>query len=126
MSDIYYNLKHDVYKNSVPYPGNKKKFIDEYVDEHIRDFVGTKEQIQERETQLSVEANDLFNEKREAYDDGEALAHKKFKNDLFEEYGVSNNPKREKAYAYAWNEGHAYGMYEVAVIFGRIVHLIID
>jgi hypothetical protein len=50
--------------------------------------------------------------------------HQQFKNDLFEEYGVVDNPKRELLYQKAWNLGHAYGYESVATEFGELVELI--
>lgn len=50
--------------------------------------------------------------------------HEEFKNDLFEEFGVANNPKREKAYSFAWEHGHSNGYEEVYHYFSEIVDLI--
>jgi hypothetical protein len=36
-----------------------------------------------------------------------------FKKDLFEELGITNNPKAEKLYNYAWDLGHSAGYHEV-------------
>ena len=47
-----------------------------------------------------------------------------FKKDLFEEYGVSNNPKAEQCYNIAYEFGHSDGYYEIAHYFSDIVELI--
>lgn len=47
-----------------------------------------------------------------------------FKNDLFQEFGVQNNPKREKAWLIAWDKGHAMGFSEVYSEFSDLVELI--
>ena len=48
----------------------------------------------------------------------------KFKEDLFAEYGVENNPKRELLYSKAWELGHSSGLNEVAIHFSDLVDLI--
>lgn len=47
-----------------------------------------------------------------------------FKNDLFEEFDVTNNPKRDLCYAKAWEHGHSAGLAEVANYFSDFVELI--
>lgn len=49
-----------------------------------------------------------------------------FKADLFEEYDVTGHPKADRAFALAWEEGHANGFYEVESFFSRLVLLIRD
>jgi hypothetical protein len=50
--------------------------------------------------------------------------HAEFQNDLFEEFGVVDNPKRFRAFSYAWQEGHAGGYADVYNVFADIVELI--
>lgn len=52
--------------------------------------------------------------------------HEEFVNDLFEEFGVSDNPKRHKAFHLAWEKGHANGLEEVYNEFYDLVELIKD
>ena len=47
-----------------------------------------------------------------------------FKNDLFGEYGVRDNPKRFKCFELAWEHGHSSGHSEVYNYFGDFVELI--
>ena len=49
-----------------------------------------------------------------------------FINDLFEYYGVKDNPKREAAYALAYEYGHANGYSEIDNYFSDLVNLIKD
>lgn len=49
-----------------------------------------------------------------------------FKADLFEDYGVSDNPKRERCYELAWDLAHSGGYSQVYDMFGDIVDLIKD
>jgi hypothetical protein len=59
----------------------------------------------------------------EAYNENVAELREKFKKDLFKHYGISNNPKREIAWDYAWNH-HSSGIQSVAEIMGEIISLI--
>jgi len=56
----------------------------------------------------------------------DATEHDRFTKDLYAKYGVSDNPKRDKAYSIAWEMGHAYGYSEVESHFSDIVALIKD
>lgn len=47
-----------------------------------------------------------------------------FKKDLFEEYGVTSNPKAEACYSIAYDLGHSNGLGEIELHFDRIVELI--
>jgi len=47
-----------------------------------------------------------------------------FKNDLFWEYNVRDNPKRFKCFELAWEHGHSSGHSEVYNYFGDFVELI--
>jgi hypothetical protein len=49
---------------------------------------------------------------------------REFKEDLFEEFGVSQNPKRELCYSFAWEEEHANGLESVYDRFSDFVQLI--
>ena len=60
------------------------------------------------------------------YNDESAKLHREFQNDLFEYYGVSDNPKRFKCFELAWEHGHSSGLEEVYGYFGDLVVLIQD
>jgi hypothetical protein len=49
-----------------------------------------------------------------------------FEDDLFDEFGVSDNPKRYKCFSLAWENGHAHGYSEVYNHFSDYVELIKD
>jgi hypothetical protein len=55
-----------------------------------------------------------------------ALAKKadEFIKDLFEEFGVTDNPKKGLCYSIAYDMGHAYGFSEVYSKFSDLVELI--
>jgi hypothetical protein len=56
----------------------------------------------------------------------EMKLHEEFVNDLFENFNVMNNPKKDKAFALAWEKGHANGLEEVYNEFYDLVELIED
>jgi hypothetical protein len=72
----------------------------------------------------------LYNDKYQAaikkYRQGENAAEELFKQDLFAEHGVENNPKRDMCYTIAYQKGHSAGYSEIASEFGDIVCLIQD
>ena len=47
-----------------------------------------------------------------------------FQNDLFEDFDVSDNPKRFKCFELAWERGHSSGVGDVYNCFGDLVELI--
>lgn len=49
----------------------------------------------------------------------------RFKRDLFEELGISDNPKREKLYAMAYENGHHEGYAEIFSCAQNLVELIV-
>lgn len=52
--------------------------------------------------------------------------HDEFRKSLFETFDVVDNPKRDKAFAIAWEKGHSNGYSEVANEFADLVDLIKD
>ena len=69
---------------------------------------------------------DAYKEHRKQYDADMHKLHDEFRKDLFEEFGVMENPKRNKAFYYAWDNGHSAGYSEVYGVFSDIVELIED
>jgi len=60
------------------------------------------------------------------YTDEKNKLHEEFVNDLFENFNVMNNPKKDKAFALAWERGHSNGLEEVYNEFYDLVELIED
>jgi len=60
------------------------------------------------------------------YTDEKHKLHEEFVNDLFENFNVTDNPKRQKAFDLAWEKGHANGLEEVYNEFYDLVELIKD
>ena len=52
--------------------------------------------------------------------------HREFKDDLFADYGVTDNPKKFKCFELAWDNSHSCGLEEVYNYFGDLVQLIQD
>lgn len=50
--------------------------------------------------------------------------HEEFKNDLFEDFNVMNNPKKDKCFELAWEYGQSAGYEDVYVHFDNLVELI--
>lgn len=48
-----------------------------------------------------------------------------FKADLFEDLGIADNPKREKLFSIAWEDGHSSGYNTVYNIASDLVELIV-
>ena len=67
-----------------------------------------------------------YKEHRKLYDAEHARLYLEFKEDLFDEFGMSDHPKREKIFTYAWEEGHYCGLEDVYSVFSDIVDLIAD
>jgi hypothetical protein len=53
-----------------------------------------------------------------------AKKENEFIQDLFEEFGVTDNPKRGLCYSIAYAYGHAYGFSEIYSKFSDLVELI--
>jgi hypothetical protein len=69
---------------------------------------------------------DAYKAQRKQYNDESAKLHKEFVNDLFENFNVTDNPKRSKCFELAWEKGHSNGLEEVYNEFYDLVELIKD
>lgn len=79
------------------------------------------------ENKLPVNLKDKSEQGRAAYQAYKAEGirlQELFKQNLFIEFDVVDNPKAEQAYAIAWQEGHWAGFQEVYAEFEKIVELI--
>jgi len=57
------------------------------------------------------------------YDEQNRL-HDLFRKDLFEEFGVEDNPKSNYAFGIAWDRGHSSGLHEVYQHFAELAPLL--
>ncbi len=112
----------DKYKNTLPYPTEAQfrttywykagKLVAERRGEEptishvsgIRPDECTKEVVVDKEALRAARA---------AYNAETARLTELFKQDLFEDLGIENNPKRDKLYSIAWDKGHSAGFSEV-------------
>lgn len=69
---------------------------------------------------------DSYNEHVRIRNEESKALKEEFKQDLFQAFGVTENPKRFKCYDLAWEYGHAEGFYGVYNHFVDFVELIID
>ena len=92
------------------YEKDKAELKEEYPNAVIQEVLD-EEGYKEHQKQYGEETHKLYEE---------------FVNDLFEEFGVTDNPKRHKAFQVAWQQGHAYGFEEVYNKFDDLVELIRD
>jgi hypothetical protein len=61
---------------------------------------------------------------RKEWENKVSKLEEKWKKWLFKDEGVEKNPKREKCFQIAWEEGHSYGYEEVESCFRDLVELI--
>ena len=119
-------------KPQTSYP-NKKDYITSYVYDKgeclwsgptwEKDKAELKEEYPNALIQEILD-EDAYKAQRKKYTDEEFNLQLQFQNDLFEEYGVSDNPKRFKCFQLAWEYGHSSGLEEVDGYFGDFVELI--
>ncbi len=69
---------------------------------------------------------DAYKARRKEYDDERTKLHEEFVNDLFENFNVTDSPKRFKCFELAWEKGHSNGLEEVYNEFYDLVELIKD
>ena len=69
---------------------------------------------------------DSYEAHRRLYNEESQKLAQEFQDDLFDEFGVSDNPKRHKCFSLAWEWGHAHGLQEVYSHFSDYVELIKD
>jgi len=121
-------------KPQTSYP-NKKDYITSYVYDKgeclwsgptwEKDKAELKEEYPNALIQEILD-EDAYKARRKEYNDESAKLHEEFVNDLFENFNVTNNPKKHKAFALAWEKGHANGLEEVYNEFYDLVELIQD
>lgn len=58
------------------------------------------------------------------YNTKTAEMNEQFKLDCFEDFGIEDNPRREKCFAYAWEHGHSGGFSEVHNMMIDLVDII--
>lgn len=68
-----------------------------------------------------------YKAEKDAYGDEEAKQLALFKQDLFEELEIADNPLRNKLYSLAWERGHSGGLNEIyyeASVLAQLIELV--
>lgn len=68
--------------------------------------------------------DDKYNAARKAYKDEETRLFNEFVQDAFEECGVTNHPKADKAMSIAWEHAHSEGYASVYEFFEELCELL--
>ena len=119
-------------KPQIDYP-NKKDYITFYVYDKgeclwsgfhwIKDKAELKEEYPNALIQEVLD-EEAYRARSKEYNEERSKLHQEFQNDLFEDYGVTDNHKRFKCFELAWEHGHSSGLEEVDGYFGDFVELI--
>ena len=108
------------YENKVPYPKKPSKPQLSSSTPSISEIKQYQNDIADFEVkEIAYKSN--FQAYREAYREEEGRLHDLFKQDFFDELGISNHPKKEKIFEYAWQEGHSGGLSAVLSQANEIV-----
>lgn len=110
------------YEHKLHYPKNIYEEKSEYKKLMEKENLSPAQKLRIEELKPII---DEYNDKREAYREEEKKLYEQFKKDLFEEYGVTNNPKVEKAYELAYSYGHSNGYNDIECYFSEFVDLIV-
>ena len=130
-------MNFDSYKNTLDYP-SRDRFKTKYwyrggkvVATKIADGpILNPESVEIETSQLAgtvteVVYNDAgFRAAREVYSAKEMEIYAQFKQDLFEDLGITHHPLREKLFSKAWEDGHSAGYQEVHICAENLVELI--
>lgn len=108
------------YTNKLTYPAKPKK-PSVPVNGTSKDYEAYTAKLQNYENSLIK-----YKEELKKYNLEGMRLIKLFENDCMEEVGLSNHPKREKVWEYAWKEGHSGGLNDVYCIISDIAEILID
>lgn len=128
-------MKDYEYYSNVPvkFP-NRNDYTTYYVySKGDRVFKGTKEGLDKefpegignRVMEKDFDKDSYTVARKEYYNEANKLQDE-FQDDLFKEFGVEHNPKRDKCYSLAYEYGHSSGFSEIYTHFSEFVELIKD
>ena len=112
------------YLNTKKYPTSMtihKKEIEADVKEN---FVGTYHQMMKEIADRTAGVDAEYRRQMAEYHAEDSRLHELFKAEMFEEFGVTGNPKAEKCCSLAWEYGHSDGLMNVYNHFSELVELI--
>lgn len=107
------------YKQDEPYPDRPVKPIQPHHNAgsaKVREYLA---ELEKYEVDMARHKDNVIEWNRK-----EAELFATFKKDLFEDFGIVTNDKREKLFEIAWEYGHAYGYSEVYIYAERLAYLI--
>jgi phosphomannomutase len=113
-------MNFDDYKNTMPYPSKPKKphlNISHASQDVQQYFLALKKWESEME---------IYRKEVAAYQKTDADLYVKFMQDIFDDLGIANNPKRDRLFSIAWDMGHSAGYSEVYHYASELVDLIRD
>ena len=125
----------DYYSKPQTFYPNKKDYITFYVYDKgacvysESSLSNTKSNLKEDYPNAVIQEvldENAYKAHRKEYDAESNKLHQEFVKDLFEEFGVCNNPKSIRCFELAWEHGHPSGYEEVYNYFGDFVDLIRD
>lgn len=118
----YYSTNPIKYPNKIDYTKtyiyNEGKVLDKIWGE-----VDLTEYPKESVVQRILDTKAYYKEVDE-YNKEKKRLYNEFKKDLFEEFGVEDNPKKNRAFEIAWDRGNTEGFYSVYNHFVEIIELI--
>jgi hypothetical protein len=109
----------DKYVNKMSYPARpvKPSAVGIKNAQNAKDFAQAYEKY---EAEIKT-----YQQKWDAYQVEEANLCNQFRTDALEEVGLTGHPKADKAFAYAWEQGHSDGYPEVFNVLLEVVDLIL-
>ena len=116
--------KYNNIRNSIPYV---KVVPNRYDDIANAKYWNLRLTVSERTEMVKSESQRLYQEAvllRKDYIKEIAEINEAWKSDLFKEFGVSDNPKKELCYNLAYEYGHSSGYSEIYNYFSTLVELI--
>lgn len=100
-----------------------RKAIKEDVFQGFDAFVGTKAEIQARESELAEKAAEKYSEALRKHNSRMKAIREGFKAALSEHYGTGHREIDDRVYDKAWQEGHSSGLHEVEVHYEDLAEL---
>lgn len=119
--------KKEVWLNECPHCDNFDAETWDLVQAHITDVHATVYEKASRgdyTTKMPYVTNKKDPEACDAYHLDQMRLNGLFRHDLEVEHNVVDNPKKEKLFEIAWEQGHSYGFSEVAIHYETLVELV--
>ena len=96
-----------------------------YVDERMKEEVGTEKQLADKRTALELEFKKMNIASHREYDNKHYELRNEFKEWLEESFGTSGHPKKDRTFEMAWDKGHSSGYNEVYLEYEELSELLV-